>query len=358
MTKQKPSKINEEIDLTSVRTLITKPSALAKHVGLTVNAIYRWVKLNRIPGEHIVKVANFYDLEIVDLMELTGSDASMNPNVILKSRDTLPTLLKVKDGELTMDQAAEQLGLPLISIKLILTNWGDKLQLLHDTLVKLEQGDCSLDQAALILGVTKYTLHGMRRKYGFAPGALKRTRPMPTLPKRKEVSRAATLRVLAGHMSAVDAARELGISERTIFRKIDELSKHSMQELAHWPQSFRAAYVKEIERVLPSYVEKWLEIAKENNLFIRKTTKYPETPRSWKGESLQRLMIGALLGEASLQEIADSRGADLTILEGLFNAQLVPLGLSVELVRSLPMEHQFALADLLLWFMDRKRKVV
>jgi len=358
MTRQKPSKKVEEIDLSSVKTLIKSPTALAKHVNLTVNAIYRWIKVNRIPGEHILKVANFYNVELIDLMELTGSELSMAPNTILKPRDTLPTVIKVQDGVITMEDAAALLGVPLISVKLIMTHWGDQLKHLYSTLQQLELGAISLDQAALALGLAKYTLHGIRRKYGFAPGALKRVRPLPTLPKRKEKSRAAALRVIAGHLSAVDAAKEIGVTERTIFRKIEELTTHKLSDLSHWPKSFRDALVDEIDKGLPSFAEKWLDIAHKDKLFVRKTTKYPTTPATWRGEDVRRLMVALFTGEASLTELAESRRAEPSILQGLFDSQLVPYGVSVADVLGLPLSHQFAMADLLIWTMDRKRKVV
>ena len=60
-------------DLTSVKTLVTSPSTLAAHLQLTTNAIRRWIKVNRIPGSSVIKVANFYDVELVDLLPLTGA---------------------------------------------------------------------------------------------------------------------------------------------------------------------------------------------------------------------------------------------------------------------------------------------
>jgi hypothetical protein len=69
-----------QADLSSVRTLITSVSKLAKALRLTNNAIYRWIAVNRIPAKYLVRVANFYDVELRDLMPLTGSDIS-HPNI-------------------------------------------------------------------------------------------------------------------------------------------------------------------------------------------------------------------------------------------------------------------------------------
>lgn len=344
-------------DLTSVTTLTTTPTKLAREIKITPAAIYRWRKVNRIPGSHIIAVANFYNVEVLDLLPLTGSDKSADPKIILKPRDTIPTLLNVQKGVITLDDASKMLDLPVKSLKLILTNWGEQLETLYDTLTRLELGVVSLDQAAAALGIAKYTLHGIRRKYGFAPGALKRTRPTSTLPMRKQVTYEAALQVLAGNVSAKDAAERNNISDRTVFRKIEEISTLKLNELAAFPGTFRRAYVDEIDKKLPNYVQKWMKIAEENRLFIRKITKYPETPQSWRDAQLVRMLVGVLLGEAPLNEIAASRGADPAILTGLFNSHLRAYDLTWPEVSAMGFNHQVALAELLLWTMDRKRKV-
>lgn len=341
----------------TVRTLITSVTALAKHVGISNNGIYRWIKVNRIPGEHVIKVAQFYDIDVGELLPLTGSDLSASPNVVLKSRNTLPTLIRVQRGEITLQEAQDILGQTQISLKLILTHWGEDLAKLYDTLCSLDAGLISLDDACKRLNVAKYTLHGIRRKYGFAPGPVKKTRPDPTLPKRKSQARHAALLVIAGTSTVVEAAASIGCSERTLFRHIEKVTTHKLNDLAHWPTVFRQALAYELAKNTPNYVEKWLEKAKNLNLFIRKAVKYPETPVSWKDQPLKRMLIGVLIGELSLDEMAAARGADPAILEGLFTSDLRALDITYREVAELSMSHQAALAELLMWMMDRKRKV-
>jgi hypothetical protein len=340
-----------------VRALITSVSKIARHVGLTNNAIYRWIKVNRIPGEHIIKVANFYNIELGELMVLTGSELSDSPNVVLKTKDTLPTLLRVQRGEITLQEASNELGQSVIGLKLIMTHWGEQLQHLYNVLTVLEDGKISLDQAAQSLGVAKYTLHGIRRKYGFAPGALKRTRPEKTLPARKAAGKIAALAVIAGSKTAVEAAAEISVSTRTIFRHIDALTSHTLSELAHWPTVFRQALAIEIEKNLPNYAEKWLKKAEDLKLFVRKAAKYPETPKDWKAQPVKRLLVAVLIGEHTLEEIAELKGADPFILESIFTSDLRSLDLTYRELVGLSISHQAAMAELLLWMMDRKRKI-
>lgn len=342
----------------TVRTLITSVSKLARHVGLTNNAIYRWIAVNRIPGEHVIKVANFYDIELAELMPLTGSDIGLNPNIILKTKDTLPTLLRVQRKEITLQDASDILGQSVVGLKLIMTHWGEQLQHLYNVLTVLEEGKISLDEAATSLGVVKYTLHGIRRKYGFAPGALKRTRPEKTLPARKAAGRKAALSVISGSKTVVEAAEDIHISARTLFRHIDALTTHKLVELAHWPTVFRQALAVEIDKNLSNYAEKWLKKAQELNLFVRKAAKYPDMPKNWKEQNSKRMLVSVLIGEHTLEEMAELRGADPFILESIFTSDLRSLDLTYREVEALSISHQAALAELLLWMMDRKRKIV
>ena len=107
-------------DLSSVRSLITSVGELAKHVNLTTNGIYRWIQVNRIPSAHIIKVANFYDVELRDLLPLTGSEQSNSVAVRVKPRSALKFMLEVYRGNMSLKDACAQAGISEISGKLIL----------------------------------------------------------------------------------------------------------------------------------------------------------------------------------------------------------------------------------------------
>lgn len=344
-------------DLTSVRTLVTSVTALARHLKLSNNAIYRWIKVNRIPGAHIVRVANFYDIEIRDLLPLTGSDESNAITLTLKPRKVLETLMQVFQEKMTLAQAAAQTNSSEISLKLIMIHWGDELPTLYTTLEQLDQGRITLTDAMARLKVQKYTLHGIRRKYGYAPGKLKRVRPLPTINKRKAANREVALACIRGRMTVREAAEASNISERTLFRTIESLSPVKMNELAHWPQSFRSALAVEIEENMPHYSQKWFNFAETSRFYLKKNPKYPEMLQNWRNQPLRRLLIGSLLGEESLENIALSRGADPKILSALFTGDLRVLDLTYEEVMGLPIVHQTALAELLIASMDRQRKL-
>lgn len=302
-------------------------------------------------------MANFYDVELRDLLPLTGSEKSNEINLRLKPRSVLKTLMDVFTGMITLQQAMALTSSSKISLTLILTHWGDELPTLYTTLEQLDEKRIDLEEACRRLNVTKYTLHGIRRKYGYAPGHRGRTRPMPTLPQRKETSREAALACITGNLTAHEAAHRYGISERTIFRSIERLSPIKLTDLAPWPKVFREAFAVELTKEMPKYVQKWFEFTKDARLFMEKTPKYPKLPTDWRQQPLKRLLITVLLGEHTIEEIADLRGADPNILRSLFTGDLRPLDLTFEGVEQLPVIHQIALAELLTATLNRKRKV-
>lgn len=346
-----------EADLTSVRTLVTSVTALARHIKRTNSAIYRWIKVNRIPGHSIIKVANFYDVEIRDLLPLTGSDKSNANTLNLKPREVLHSLVEVFKGEKTIGQVAEETGQSEISLKLILIHWGDELPTLYTTLEQLDQKRITLEDAMARLKVTKYTLHGIRRKYGYAPGKLPRTRPLPTIDRRRALNREVALACIKGRTTVKEAAEAHGMSERTLFRTIESLSPVKMNMLSGWPQSFRLALAAEIEGNLPHYSQKWLEFAAASRFYMKNPPNYPETPKTWRDQPLRRLLIANLTGEASLGQLAEDKGADPKILRTLFTGDLRIVGLTYDQVMKLPLAHQTARAELLMASMDRQRKL-
>lgn len=350
-------KKSKEPDLSSVRSLVTSVTKLANHLKLSNNAIYRMIKVNRIPGRHIIKVAALYDVEVRDLLPLTGSDLENDAPVILKPKRTLAVLMEVYRKQKTLQEAATELNVSEKSLHLIMFHWGDELPTLYTTMQQLEEKRISLDEACQRLNVTKYTLHGIRRKYGYAPGKPKAKPKAPSSRVSQDVQRAKVIDIVAGRVTAEQACSEIGVSYRTIFRAIDKVSAHGLHELSRWPVVFRAAFAEEIDKNLPKYTEKWLELVKEMRLVLKKRPKYLQTPKNWKDLPLKRLLVGVLTGEATLEEIATSRGAYPSILAGLFTGDLRPLGVTYPQLVEMPVAHQTAVAEILMAMLDRKRVV-
>jgi len=344
-------------DLTSVRTLITSATYCANHCGVSVPGVYRWIKVNRIPGKYLTKICNLYNCEIRDMLHLTGSEKSNGRVIPVKPKHTLETILQVYLGKMTLQEAAATLQISEKSIKATLTNWGDELPTLYTTLSQLDEKRISLAEACQRLKIKPYTLHDLRRKYGYAPGRVKRTRPVSGIEDRRIAQKNAALDVVAGRVNLKQAGANLNMSQQTILRAVDQLTKTSLHTLTHWPNTFRLAFAEELDTEETRHVEKWVEFATTNKLYLQKRPKYPATPDTWREATVKRMLIAVLLDEEPLDSIAASRKADPVILEGLFTNDLAPLGLTFEQVRQMPVIKQAALAELLLAVMDRRRRI-
>jgi hypothetical protein len=117
----------------------------------------------------------------------------------------------VYKGHKTLEEALEETGHTRISLILIQRRWGDRLPTLYTTLEQLDQGRINLDEACERLNVTKCTIHGIRRKYGYRPGTLKIRKGGLPNPDVAGSAKAAALYYIAGHGSLKKSAEEYNI---------------------------------------------------------------------------------------------------------------------------------------------------
>lgn len=233
---------------TTVRDLVKSVSPLARHLKVSKSAVYRWMGVNRIPGEHLIKTAAYYKYEPTALLHLTGSDKTNNTRVIFKSRAVLAALLEVYKGQKSFDQAVTETGQSKVSLTLIMKCWKDRLPTLYTTLEQLDQGRIDLDEASKRLNVTKSTMHGIRRKYGYCPGHPKAKDKPDKHKNRRYACLKAAMACVAGHLTVKQAAIEAEVCERTIMRAVAKLSVLNVQALKHLPAHVRAAYVADISQ--------------------------------------------------------------------------------------------------------------
>lgn len=342
-------------DVTSVRTLIKSVTKLVEYLDgeVTPNAVYRWIKVNRIPGKYMLRIAQFYDIHVP--IHLAESDKKNDTRIVTKPRETLPVCLQVQNGSLSVTEAAEQLGLHPQAVNLILKNWGAQLQLLYDTLVRLENKEMSLDQAALALGVTKYNVHALRKKYGFAPQPRPKAPERPIV-KRRKVAEEVALACIAGKMTLSEVENHCDLSWRTIHRTISKLSPdYTMIDLTHWPKALREAYSQEIRQECPKISAKLWKWVENNGVSLKKQVKYPKIPSNWRTANARRMMVHVLLGDETVDSIAASRSADPFILESIFNSDLRPLDLTWGEVVKAPMLTQIGLAEVLIAIDDQSK---
>lgn len=334
-------------DTTSVRSLITSVTDLSRHLGnVTPNAIYLWIEVNRIPARHLIKIASYYDIEVP--MHLAQSDKKREAKINHKPKETLPVCLSVQRGEMTPAEAAEKLGLHPRAVQLIISNWGDQLELLYKTLTDLDAGEISLDQAAAALQVSKFNIHSLRKKYGFKPAPRAKAEPRPIV-KRRQTARQVALDAIAGRITLAEVESTCDLSWRTIHRAIAKLSPDlTLIDLTHWPKTLRQAYAEEIARDLPKLSKNLWKYAELTGITLKKWPKYPEVPKEWRLANVRTMMIHVLLGQESIDSIAQQRGADPFILESLFTSDLRPLNLTWPQVMQAPLYTQMAVAEVLI----------
>ena len=346
-------------DTTSVHTLITSNSELAKALGITPNAVLQWKKYGYIPSGRLKEVADFYWVSQLHIMHLVEKAAPMENNVVRKPIETLPTLLRVRAGELTMNQAARQLGITVRSLLSVDAAWGNDLQLLYETLESLKDKKISLAEAAETLNLTKGTINGMRRKFGYAPGALRKVkaRRMEAKNEVKKTKKETVFDVIAGVTTVKEASETLGMSERTVFRWIDKQSPElQLRDLTHWPNILRLALVQELKGKAPKFAQKWMKLLDESRVILRDSYKMPPKSANLGKEPLKRLLIAILTDEATLTEVAVARHADEGILTGLFSGDLQPLGLDFDTLMGLPFSHRLAVAEIFVALSERRRR--
>lgn len=230
----------------TVRELINCVSLTARHLKISKSAVYRWINVNRVPADQLLKLAAYYRYQPTELAHLTGSEKTNNTRVILKPRTVLATLLEVYRDQKTLEQALEETGHTKISLTLIQKRWGDRLPTLYTTLEQLDQGRIDLDDACGRLNVTKCTMHGIRRKYGYCPGPVKAKDKPKKKPDKTQACIAAALDCVKGQITVKQAAMQVEVCERTITRTLARLSPVNMRDINNLPAHVRDAYAADI----------------------------------------------------------------------------------------------------------------
>ena len=348
---------NNTPDTSTVKSLLTKQAALARHLDVSVKTVQLWVKMDRIPARHIIKIAQFYDVEVP--LHLCQSDVKRGSERRIKPRETLPVCLEVQAGNLTIAEAAAKLGLHERAVQLILLHWGDQLPVLYKTLNDLDAGEITVAQAASTLGVCKNAVHDIRTKYGRAPvkstAPSKRGERIARVDAKRQNVRNITVGAIAGRYTLEEVDAKFGVGWRTIHRQIAKLSPdYGMIKLTLWPKTLREAYANEIDKGLPLISRRLWEYSELAGLKLPKIAKYPVAPDNWRKATAREMLMHILLGTDTLASIAESRHADPAILEGIFTSTLRPLNLTWPEVVAGPAVTQLALGEVFMALEETK----
>jgi ParB-like chromosome segregation protein Spo0J len=329
-----------ETQISKLSDYTHKPSEVARKLGLSVTAIGNWIKHNAVPPKRVIALANALDVEIHELL-IFAERKSTPVKTLKKERSDLDALLAAYEGRPYTS------ALPDSAIKTILTHWGDRLPLMVETLKALDARALSPKDAAERLGLGLSTVHNLRRRYGMAPGSIK---AKPKADGRYKLTakkaRPVALDIIKGRMSVVKAAETSGISKRTLHRYVERvLRPQTLNEISAWSPSFRSALAWEIDKKMPRHAVAWRKWAESRHLLLTKTQKRSMPVKSWREASLRRMLIAYLNGEISLEELAQERGGDAAVIEGLFRAELARMNMEP---LTLSLHHQAAVAEILL----------
>lgn len=323
---------------------------LARELGVSINTINAWIAKGYVPAKRLVAFCNALDIDL-NLDLCSQPDETLPSNRTLhKPSGTLECLIEVQRGNMTIEAAAEQLGVTPHTLQIAYAQNEHRLFLLYSTLTAFSEGRINAEEAAKALDVSKTQIYYLVRTYGVEkPQRKVAPKKVGRYTQNKSVYEKLTLDVVANRTNAKVAAEENNVSERTLHRYIKKaIEPHSLTELAHWPASLRLAMAHEIEHGEPNYVGKWVDFAKKHGLVLEKRVRPVKPVTNWREVRPERMLIAIFHGEATLDEIVELRRGAKKPLLSLFDGVLKAFGLNYAQAANLPVAHQMAIADLLI----------
>jgi hypothetical protein len=310
------------------------------------------VRNNHVPIGKITALANAVDIELSEALDFAAHPEETTPTkrTIPKPENTLALLVEVQRGDLTLDEAATELGISAHALQITYVQNEYRLFLLYSTLNAFKEGRISIEQACKALDVTKTQVYYLMRTYGVTkPKEPKKPKAPGRYTANKPNYEKLSLDVVADRTNVKKAAEKQGVSRRTLHRYVTKLiAPHKLNEMSHWPTTFRLAFAAELGGKAPKRVESWVEFAQKHGLVLQKKMKQPKPVVNWREVGRVRMMVAIFHGEVTLQEVATMRGGSEKALSDLFDGSLQPLRLRFSEAMTLPVSHQAALADLLL----------
>lgn len=320
---------------------------LAEDLGLNPKTIGQWVKLDRIPARHLLKVCHLSDTEPLALISYI--ERRKKPWVFksaTKKANTLDTLVRLQNNEITVGTAFLETRLSPRVIRQTLTLWGSRLALLRDTLHSTLPDTIK----AARLDVSDRQLR--RLKAAYLPTPNKEDLPYKVARKaakaRWKAYRHLATQVVRGEISRADAAATAARSTRQMDRWIEKALRDQfgllLREILPLPKSFRYALAEEIEHDHAEVVQHLIKYWQTHKMAAKAWT---APVAAWRHTPIKRCLVGLLTGEGSMQALCDERNTDKGRLIPLLTGNLVFLGVSFEQAASWSIHHQEALAMIL-----------
>lgn len=296
-------------------------------LGVKYRTVTQWMFSGHIPQHHLLK--------ITPLSSLYNPLFESESVKTTRPRTTLPTLLKVKRQDMTLEQAAEHLGMSHINLKKMYECHHANIELMATLFPKVERREMTLAEAGRQLGLDRRTVHQMYTKFGYVT----QPRPMP-LPK---------------HDEALEMARDVvrGVKKltecpawRTVHRRVCKLiGPLTLNDISPWPPGFRAALLSEAEGDHVGVVFNLMQKMNYYNLSISGTGRV-RVP-NWKEASGYEMLVPVLSGEMTVDEVADMRGGAVPVIRRIFDMALETFGYTFDQVLQFDIGHQMAIIEVL-----------
>jgi len=333
---------------------------LADELGVSPSTLYRWLAENRVPIRHLTAFANAVEISIAQAMDFAAPSENRieTTPTVQKPEGTLDLLIDVKNGTLTLEDAAQALDLPINVLQKTLERNEDRLELLRATLTAYSKGELTRPEATQALKISKAQLHYLLRVYSIDPPTANRPRKTPGRYTQNKITyEKLALDVIAGRVNAKKASEKYGMALRTIHRYIKQLIEpRNLSEISHWPASFRLAWAYDLEKGRKSYIEHLVELAVSSGLVLQKRVRAPKPVENWRAVKASRLLQAVLYGEATLEEVAILRGGSEVALRNLFDGVLSGLGTRYNELMNMGVHHQIAVADMLQMLQSHYRR--
>ena len=320
---------------------------LAEDLGLNPKTIGQWVKLDRIPARHLLKVCHLSDTEPLALISYI--ERRKKPWVFksaTRKANTLDTLVRLQNNEITEGKAFLETRMSPRVIRQTLTLWGSRLALLRDTLHSTLPDTIK----AARLGISGRQLRRLKATYLPAPDreSLPYRAARKAAKARWKAYRHLATQVVRGDVTRQEAAAAAERSTRQMDRWIEKALRDQfgllLREILPLPKSFRYALAEEIDHDHAEVIQPLIEYWRTQGMVAKA---WPDPVAAWGRTPIKRCLIWLLTGEVSMQALCDERNTDKGRLIPLLTGNLVFLGVSFEQAASWSIHHQEALAMIL-----------